>query len=37
MLDKIVDSLDKWFEVWLITVLIIISSWFIYRAIEFLI
>jgi len=37
MLDKIADAIDKWFEVWLMAIVIIMSTWVIYRIIEFLI
>ena len=37
MLDKILSSIDRWFEVWVVALAIITGAWVVYRIIEFLI
>jgi hypothetical protein len=37
MLGKILSSIDRWFEVWVVALAIITGIWVLYRIIEFLI
>jgi len=37
MISRILDAIDKWFEVWVVVIAIITGAWVLYRIVEFLI
>jgi hypothetical protein len=37
MFRKLIDVIDRWFEVWVVALAIITGAWVVYRIIEFLI
>jgi len=37
MISRILDAIDKWFEVWVVAIAIITGAWVLYRIVEFLI
>ena len=37
MFNRLINAIDKWFEVWIVVIAIITGIWVFYRVIEFLI
>ena len=37
MFNRLIDFIDRWFEVWIVVIAIITGVWVFYRVIEFLI
>ena len=36
MFNRLINAIDKWFEVWIVVIAIITGAWTFYRIIEFL-
>jgi len=37
MFNRLINAIDKWFEVWVVAIAIITGAWVLYRIVEFLI